>query len=146
MPTHQMLTTILESGTDATRDSVQMLYASWLDAIRTRQSSRLVALYAEDAILRGDFATQMQIGCGRGAIQSRFDSVLYGANVGIKPLGTHFCEISSDLVIVTGSYQIALGGRHANDPVTSTCTNFTFVFRKERSGKWYIIEHHSSTQ
>lgn len=111
---------------------------AWVDAFNSRDPTRIVALYAPDAVLWGTTAKTMAR--TPDEIRAYFKDAGQRPNIRVTVHQQHQSRVG-DLVVASGAYTFA-------DVEGDTRTNvrparFTFVFRRA-GDTWQIIAHHSS--
>jgi uncharacterized protein (TIGR02246 family) len=120
---------------DPAIEAARALLVRWAEAFNTREPARIVALYADDALLHG--TSQARLYIGRDQISTYFrgtSTVTFGEQ--------HFVPLSEDSVLCVGKYTFTReqGGKPAANPA-----RFTFVARR-RDGTWQVLHHHSSAE
>ncbi len=120
---------------DTVIEEARAFLATWAEVFNTRQPERVVALYAEDALLHG--TSQPLLYVGREQIRTYFrgaSTVTFGEQ--------HFVPLSQDSVLCVGKYQFSRV--KDGNPVVARA-RFTFVVRR-RDGAWQVLHHHSSAE
>lgn len=114
-------------------NEIEELFDGWNQALVSGEVDRVVALYADDAILLPTLSNRVRH--DHGEIAAYFADFLKK-----QPRGT-LTESNvrrfGDVAINSGSYVFRLG-----DGQEVPC-RFTFVYRRS-AGAWRIVEHHSS--
>lgn len=111
-------------------------FEKWNNALLTEDPDKVVACYAEDAILLPTVSAKVRH--NHDEIRDYFVHFLAK-----KPAGRideHNIRIFNDIAINSGLYTFAVT---ENDQQADVAARFTFVYRKDAQG-WQIIEHHSS--
>src|ERR1700742_3746362 len=101
-------------------DSARALLVRWAEAFNTQEPARIVALYADDALLHG--TSQARLYIGRDQISTYFrgtSTVTFGEQ--------HFVPLSEDSVLCVGKYPSPR--QHDGKPVSNPA-RFTFVARR----------------
>jgi len=111
------------------------LFAKWDRSLETCDAKEVDANYAPDAILIPTLSNEIRhTSAGRIAyFKDRF--------LPKKPRGKivkHYVRCIGDIAINSGLYAFTYNGG------TPHPARYTFVYQKQRDGKWLIIEHHSS--
>ena len=120
----------------ATHTDIAGLLEEWIASLRTGRPERVVANYAEDAILIPTLSSQIRH--THSEIREYFEHFLEKEPEG--RVEEQNIRIYGDIAINSGLYTFTVKGDGAPEEVRA---RFTFVYR--RSGEqWLIIEHHSS--
>lgn len=120
------------------RNGVEEAFERWVSAIDSAVAERVVALYAEDAILNATLnPTPMQSQTERlGYFQA------LAARPGIRVIITsrHLRMFGDSIAVISGLYRFEFyqDGQHAKLPA-----RYSFVYQRTPAG-WVIIDHHSS--
>jgi uncharacterized protein (TIGR02246 family) len=118
------------------KSEIQLLFHTWNEALKTKNSSEVVKLYAPDAVLLPTLSPVVRN--SHEKIQDYFDFFL-GMAPSAKIREEHI-RIFGDIAVNSGIYvfSVTRDGEAVEIPV-----RFTFVYRKLDS-QWLIAEHHSS--
>lgn len=112
---------------------IASLFDDWNAALKSRDPSKVVALYASDAILLPTVSSQVRHNLQE--IESYFvDFVAKGPSGKIDQSNI---RVFDHLAINSGVYTFSF------DDQTEVQARYTFVYRRQDDG-WVIIEHHSS--
>ena len=111
-------------------------FEKWNNALLTEDPDKVVACYAEDAILLPTVSAKVRH--NHDEIRDYFVHFLAKKPVG--RIDEHNIRIFNDIAINSGLYTFAVT---ENDQQADVAARFTFVYRKDAQG-WQIIEHHSS--
>lgn len=112
---------------------IASLFDDWNAALKSRDPSKVVALYASDAILLPTVSNQVRHNLQE--IESYFvDFVAKGPSGKIDQSNI---RVFDHLAINSGVYTFSF------DDQTEVQARYTFVYRRQDDG-WVIIEHHSS--
>ena len=117
-------------------DEISDLFDTWNNALLTENPDKVVACYAQDAILLPTVSAKVRH--NHDEIRDYFVHFLAK-----KPEGRideQNIRIFNDIAINSGLYTFAVT---ENDQRADVAARFTFVYRKDTDG-WQIIEHHSS--
>lgn len=110
---------------------------AWVDAFNSHSPDRILALYDEEAVLWGTRSNKLAT--DRGSIRQYFSDLSGRPNLKIT-LGEHRDRIYGDTAVSTGYYTVS--DVRDGKPVTMPA-RFSFTYRL-RSGRWLIVDHHSS--
>ena len=120
------------------QQSVLKAMDKWIEAITTTDPETVAKLYAKDAVFWGTISPFLRTTPeGRKNYFERF-TVLENLNaIYYKPM----VRVYGDIAINSGYYTFfyELDGKMMSLPA-----RYTFVYRKDGDGEWYIIDHHSS--
>ncbi|HYU99963.1 MAG TPA: SgcJ/EcaC family oxidoreductase [Pyrinomonadaceae bacterium] len=108
----------------------------WAEYWRQKKLDDVVALYAPDAVFltgTGDRFT------GRNAIRAVFKTAMEGHTSDLTPRSL-VTEISGNLAYDSGDYLETIIPA-SGVAKTELKGNYVIVFKRQRSGKWLIIEH-----
>ena len=112
---------------------IASLFDDWNAALKSRDPSKVVALYASDAILLPTVSNQVRH--NPQEIESYFvDFVAKGPSGKIDQSNI---RVFDHLAINSGVYTFSF------DDQTEVQARYTFVYRRQ-GDRWMIIEHHSS--
>ena len=111
-------------------------FEKWNKALLTKDPDRVVACYAEDAILLPTVSAKVRH--NHDEIRDYFVHFLAKNPAG--RIDEQNIRIFNDIAINSGLYTFAVT---ENDQRKDVAARFTFVYRKNAQG-WQIIEHHSS--
>ena len=107
----------------------------WVAQFNTQDPARIVALYADDALLFG--TSKAELYSGKDQIRSYF------TGAATVELGDHTeVSLADDTALIAGMYVFT---RVRDGQPVSRPARFTFVL-KQRDGLWQILHHHSSAQ
>ena len=111
--------------------------SAWREAYDSRDASRIVALYDQDAVLWGTRAKQ--IAATPAAIMDYFKDAARRPTARVAIAEQHV-RVYGDVGVSSGYYTFS----EVRDGATvSRPARFTLVFRN-RDGAWRIVAHHSS--
>jgi uncharacterized protein (TIGR02246 family) len=111
-------------------------FVMWNQALQTGDPDKVIACYAQDAILLPTVSAQVRH--NHAEIRDYFVHFLAKKPVG--KITEQNIRIYDNIAINSGLYTFTLtedGGQ------TDVAARFTYVYRKDEDG-WLIIEHHSS--
>ena len=111
------------------------LFAQWNRSLATGDAATVDANYARDAVLIPTLSNQVRHTPGERIAYFKEEFLPK------KPSGKidkHYLKCSGDIAINSGLYTFTFGDG------TKASARYTFVYQKQRDGKWLIIEHHSS--
>jgi len=111
--------------------------AAWVEALNSRNPTRIVALYDTQAVFWGTTSTTIR--ATPAAVAEYFKTAPDRPNVRCK-LGEQHIRIFGNIAVNSGYYTFS---DLRDGTPTTTPARFTFVFRK-RGTKWMIVDHHSS--
>ena len=111
-------------------------FEKWNKALLTKDPDKVVACYAEDAILLPTVSAKVRH--DHDEIRDYFVHFLAKNPAG--RIDEQNIRIFNDIAINSGLYTFAVT---ENDQRKDVAARFTFVYRKNAQG-WQIIEHHSS--
>ena len=120
----------------ATHNDIAGLLEGWNASLKTGQPEKVVANYAEDAILIPTLSSQIRH--THSEIQDYFEHFLQKEPEG--RIEEHNIRIYGDIAINSGLYTFTVKEDGAPREVRA---RFTFVYRRFGE-QWLIIEHHSS--
>lgn len=111
------------------------LFAQWDRSLATGDAAKVDANYARDAILIPTLSNQIR--------HTPAERIAYFRDEFLpkKPSGKidkHYLKCIGDVGINSGLYTFTFGDG------SKTQARYTFVYQKQRDGRWLIIEHHSS--
>ena len=111
------------------------LFAQWNRSLATCDAAKVDANYARDAVLIPTLSNQIR--------HTPAERIAYFKEEFLpkKPSGKidkHYLKCIGDVAINSGLYTFTFGDG------TKAAARYTFVYQKQRDGKWLIIEHHSS--
>jgi uncharacterized protein (TIGR02246 family) len=111
------------------------LFAQWNRSLATGDAVKVDANYARDAVLIPTISNEIR--------HTPAERIAYFRDEFLpkKPSGKidkHYLKCIGDITINSGLYTFTFGdGSKAQ-------ARYTFVYQKQRDGRWLIIEHHSS--
>ncbi len=126
------------TAAETATEQARAFLATWAEVFNTRQPARVVALYAEDALLHG--TSQARLFVGREQISGYFrggSTVAFGEQ--------HFVPLSADSVLCVGKYQFTRSVPDGDPVPAPRPARYTFVVRR-RDGVWQVLHHHSSAE
>ena len=139
-PSHQPF---IESHSNSRRTgSPQLLVAEWLEAVRSRDASRVLSLYGSDAFLWEDSDAEPKVGSQE--IKSHFDPLLNRSKIEVKTRELRFRELGDGVVSTSGIHEFVLGGANLSQPAGRLRARFSFVLKRSQTGSWTIVDHHTS--
>ena len=111
------------------------LFAQWNRSLATGDAAKVDANYARDAVLIPTLSNQIR--------NTPDERIAYFKTEFLpkKPSGKidkHYLKCIGAIAINSGLYTFTFGDG------TKASARYTFVYQKQRDGKWLIIEHHSS--
>jgi uncharacterized protein (TIGR02246 family) len=117
--------------------SIRGAVQAWADAYNSRDTARIVAVYAPEAVFWG--TTSATIRTTPAAIQDYFKDASKRPD-GRVMIGDQHVLIAGDMALSAGSYLFTdiRDGKRVENPA-----RFTFVFRRNGS-RWDLVHHHSS--
>lgn len=115
------------------------LFDNWNRALQTRDSEKVAALYAKDAVLLPTVSNEVR--ANRVEIVDYFDHFLQNKPVG-KKVRTIVDVLDSNSAIDTGVYEFTLTDK-ATGKKSVVKARYTYAYEKI-GGKWLIVNHHSS--
>lgn len=116
---------------------IQAAAAAWATAYDSRDPSRIVNLYAPEAMLWGTSSASVR--SNPEAILDYFKDAPKRPNARVR-IVTQETRLLGDSAVSAGAYTFSdvRDGKPTESPA-----RFTFVFRKA-DGRWLIVHHHSS--
>jgi uncharacterized protein (TIGR02246 family) len=116
---------------------IQAAVAAWGAAYDSRDPSRIVSLYAPDAVLWGTSSATLRN--SPEAILDYFKDAQKRPNARVRIVAQEI-RLLGESAVSAGSYTFSdvRDGKPTESPA-----RFTFVFRKA-DGRWMIVHHHSS--
>lgn len=123
---------------EADEGRVLGLLERWIAAVRTGETAKVSALYADDAVLHGTVSPMLRD--SDEDINRYFRIFLRLPHLDATHSDDHV-RIIGDVAIASGYYTFF----HEKDEVMQSIpARYTFVWQKQDDGTWKIIEHHSS--
>lgn len=111
------------------------LFKQWNDSLEAGNAAKVDANYAPDAVLIPTLSNQIRTTSAERVAYFK-DEFLPKTPSG--KIDTSYLKCIGDIAINSGLYTFTFGdGSKAQ-------ARYTFVYQKQRDGKWLIIEHHSS--
>ena len=111
---------------------------AWVDGMNSHSKERVVALYDQQAVLRGTRSPTLRDNQGTVADYFKIlDTVPPSYKV---VLNEQRIRVYGDIAINTGSYTFS---ETRDDKPVIRPARFSFVFLN-RNGRWMIVDHHSS--
>jgi len=124
------------SSNSAKIDQVAAATAAWRAAYDSRDPARIIGQYAADAVLWGTSAKTVAV--SPSGIADYFKDAAKRPNARVT-FGEQQIRVLGDIGVNTGYYTFS----DARDgKATSVPARFSMVFHQ--SGKWLIVDHHSS--
>ena len=108
----------------------------WAEYWRQKQLDNVVALYAPDAVFLTGTGDRIS---GRNAIRALFKTAMQGHTSDLTPRSL-ITEISGNLAYDSGDYLETIIPA-SGVAKTELKGNYVIVFKRQRNGKWLIIEH-----
>ena len=108
----------------------------WAEYWRQKQLDNVVALYAPDAVFLTGTGDRFS---GRDAIRAVFKTAMEGHTSDLTPRSL-VTEVSGNLAYDSGDYLETIIPA-SGVAKTELKGNYVIVFKRQRSGKWLIIEH-----
>lgn len=122
----------LKSGAEAAFDG-------WVNALCSANPERVVAFYAEDAILNATLSpTPMATQAERFVY---FEKITRMPGIKVRIESQHLRMFGDMLAVVSGLYafEFMRDGEQVKIPA-----RYSFVFQRNNNGDWLVIDHHSS--
>jgi len=117
-------------------NEIAALLETWNESLAAGDPAKVVALYAEDAILLPTMSARVRH--GRPEIRDYFE---HAVAIGLRgAIVDQNIRVLGEVAINSGLYDFAVYDSGANPDQRA---RFTFVYRRCETG-WLIIEHHSS--
>ena len=115
---------------------VEAQFDLWNEAIQSGDPDRVVALYAEDAILIPTLSAKVR----RNQAEKREYFVHFLSKSPVGKIDESDVRVFGDIAVSSGlcTFTVKDGGTSSEIPA-----RFTFVYRRTANG-WAIVEHHSS--
>jgi uncharacterized protein (TIGR02246 family) len=120
------------------RDQVTLAAFEWAAAFNSRDPARIAALYAPDAVLWGTNAKT--VSPTRAAVAEYFKDVKQRPDARVT-FGEQHIRLFGNTAVNTGTYTFSGAGRDGKN--VPRPARYTFVY-VNRTGKWWIVDHHSS--
>jgi uncharacterized protein (TIGR02246 family) len=119
------------------KEDVAAATQAWVAAYDSRDPARITALYDPEAVFWGTSAKT--VSADPGAIAEYFKDAGKRPNARVT-LGEQHIRVYGDVAVNTGDYTFSdvRDGQNVTTPA-----RYTFVYR-QRDGKWWIVDHHSS--
>lgn len=139
-PTVAKSTTGLNSHKQPARTTLEKKLSrvcrQWAEYWRLKQLDRIVSLYAPDAVFLTGTGDRIS---GRNAIRLLFEKAMAAHTSDLTPWSL-VTEVSGNLAYDSGEYSETI------TPASGVATtelkgNYLIVFKRQRDGKWLIIEH-----
>ena len=108
----------------------------WAEYWRQKQLDNVVALYAPDAVFLTGTGDRFS---GRDAIRAVFKTAMEGHTSDLTPRSL-VTEVSGNLAYDSGDYLETIVPA-SGVAKTELKGNYVIVFKRQRNGKWLIIEH-----
>ena len=108
----------------------------WAEYWRQKQLDSVVALYAPDAVFLTGTGDRIS---GRSAIRALFKTAMEGHTSDLTPRSL-FTEVSGNLGYDSGDYLETIT-TSSGAAKTELKGNYLIVFRRQRNGKWLVVEH-----
>jgi uncharacterized protein (TIGR02246 family) len=110
----------------------------WIEAVTTTDPETVAKLYAKDAVFWGTVSPFLRTTPqGIKDYFKNFMGLEHLKAIYYKPM----VRVYGDIAVNSGYYTFF----HEKDGKTmSIAARYTFVYRKDSDGEWYIIDHHSS--
>jgi uncharacterized protein (TIGR02246 family) len=107
----------------------------WAEYWRLKQLDKIVSLYAADAVFLTGTGDRIS---GRTAIRLIFEKAMAAHTSDLMPRSL-VTEVSGNLAYDSGEYSETITA--AGVAKTELKGNYLIVFKRQRNGKWLIIEH-----
>ncbi|MQS36121.1 SgcJ/EcaC family oxidoreductase [Streptomyces katsurahamanus] len=117
---------------------IAALFDRWNAALLTRDSARVTALYAHDAVLLPTVSPRIRT--NHAEIADYFDHFLEKKPVGEK-VRSVITVLDENSAIDAGLYRFTLTEKDGTK--TTVDARYTYAYEKIR-GRWLIVNHHSS--
>ena len=129
------LAATLSACTPQQEAEILALFTQWNTSLETGNAAKVEANYARDAVLIPTLSNEIR--------HTPAERIAYFKEEFLpkKPSGKidkHYLKCIGDIAINSGLYTFTFGDG------TKARARYTFVYQKQRDGKWLIIEHHSS--
>ena len=122
-------------------DEIAELLESWFRALLTRDAGQVTDLYAPDAILLSTLKNDVRK--TREEIRGYFANVFLPLNPSGWVEEPYIRRFGEEIAINSGIYKFEIddpdGGPRVEKPA-----RYTFVYHRQSTGRWLIVEHHSS--
>lgn len=121
----------------ASKSSVLQASQQWANALSSRNPSKILALYDNEAILYATFQNMLN---KQTKIANYFKALMKKKGLSVKFNNQNIRLYGNDVAINSGLYTFSYlrNGKRVKVPA-----RYTFVYYKTPSG-WKIIDHHSS--
>ncbi len=116
--------------------SLSRVCGQWAEYWKQKQLDNVVALYAPDAVFLTGTGDRFS---GRDAIRAVFKTAMEGHTSDLTPRSL-VTEVSGNLAYDSGDYLETIIPA-SGVAKTELKGNYVIVFKRQRSGKWLIIEH-----
>ncbi|QMU60627.1 MAG: DUF4440 domain-containing protein [Gammaproteobacteria bacterium] len=113
------------------------LLKKWETCLNNGDLNGIVELYADNAVLWGTFSDIIRD--NPELIREYFEALFLRENLNVK-FGSSNLRSFGEAAIYSGDYEFSYQG----DEKVSCPARFSFVFYKDESGQYRIIDHHSS--
>jgi uncharacterized protein (TIGR02246 family) len=132
---------IAAPGAAEPKEEVAAATQAWIEAMNSRDSERVVALYDPEAVLWGTVSPTLR---DTPATIADYFNALRTLPPDYKVvLGEQRIRLYGDLAINSGTYTFFGPARDPDGKPASRPARFSFVYR-HRDGRWLIVDHHSS--
>ncbi len=115
-------------------------FASWASAVRDKDIERIVSLYAQDATFLPTLSAEFKL--GPSGAREYFRIFLKNNPVG-KIIDDAVQELGENSYLHSGFYDFEMDNEAGTARIVARA-RFTLVWKREPTGDWKIIHHHSS--
>jgi len=120
------------------QQSVLKAMDKWIEAVTTTDPETVAKLYAKDAVFWGTVSPYMRT-------TPKGTKNYFKHFMGLKNLNAIYYKpmvrVYGDIAVNSGYYTFFY---NKDDKMMGIPARYTFVYRKDSDGEWYIIDHHSS--
>lgn len=117
-------------------EKLSRVCGQWAEYWRLKQLDQIVSLYAPDAVFLTGTGDRIN---GRKAIRSVFEKAMAAHTSDLTPRSL-VTEVSGNLAYDSGEYSETVTPA-SGVARTELKGNYVIVFKRQRNGKWLIIEH-----
>ena len=123
---------VIANPLEAIKDATQ----SWADAFNSRVIENILARYSAEAVFWGTISPTLRD--EPAEVRDYFEVIGPDARV---LLGDQRPRVFGDIAVNTGYYQFA---DIRDGKKTLVAARFSFVYERDETGTWLIVDHHSS--
>jgi uncharacterized protein (TIGR02246 family) len=120
------------------KEEVAAATQAWINAMKSRDPERVVALYDPEAVFWGTVSPVLRD--NPAAVRDYFNALRRLPPEFKVLLGEQRIRVFGDIAINTGTYS---SSSVRDGKPTNLSARFSFVYRN-RDGRWLIVDHHSS--